>query len=80
MFFHYEVKCPDCGKMFYKHINSRRKYCDDCSGNAAQCKRYAKSRRTKRAVDGAMVSPIERDWSGEEEDKAWAHLQKPPRN
>ena len=38
------------------------------------------SRRTKRAIDGAMVSPIERDWSGEEEDKAWAHLQKPPRN
>ena len=31
-------------------------------------------------LTGAMVSPIERDWSGEEEDKAWAHLQKPPRN
>lgn len=32
-----------------------------------------------RAADGAKLSPIERDWSGEVEDKAWAYLQKPPR-
>lgn len=38
------------------------------------------SQPTKRAIDGATVSPIERDWSGEVEDEAWAYLQKPPRN
>lgn len=27
-----------------------------------------------RAADGAKLSPIERDWSGEVEDKAWAYL------
>lgn len=35
---------------------------------------------TKRAIGETVAPPIERDWSGEEEDKAWAHLQKPPRN
>jgi len=31
-----------------------------------------------RAADGAKLSPIERNWSGEVEDEAWAYLQKPP--
>ena len=34
---------------------------------------------TPRALDGATVSPIERDWSGDVEDEAWAYLQEPPR-
>jgi len=37
-------------------------------------------RRANTACTGrGLLSPIERDWSGEIENEAWAHLQKPPR-
>jgi hypothetical protein len=35
---------------------------------------------TQRAADGSILSPIERDWSGEVEDEAWAYLHRPAAN
>jgi len=41
--------------------------------------RYYVSAQQGFAPDGANADPIERDWSGDAEDKAWAYLQDPPR-
>lgn len=72
-----ELRCSECNSPLivnntWSDVHGLSCYVEPCE----ECM----SRRTKRAIDGATVSPIERDWSGEEEDKAWAHLQKPPRN
>lgn len=88
----YEHPSPRDGKMFISLWGTKEQYFSeevadktfgktpDCIDGTFHWSWWSEVCPTQRAVDWATVSPIERDWSSEEEDKAWAYLQKPPRN
>lgn len=64
-------------KMFEAYKEGFKSAIDTLQGAFAAVEEAAKKNTQSEMV---TLSPIERDWSGEEEDKAWEYLQKFPRS